>query len=937
MNTPWFARILTLAPADAAGPNVRVWGRTLWCVLLATVVLAGACAKHHDSTDKDAVAGNGGTSDGASGGSAATGGSAGESGDVTGGRPGTGGQIGTSDGAGAGGQATGGGGTSSGGSRWGFAGERTSGGTSSGAAGGAATGGRSGTGGTGGRTNTPGATVLEVTDRVVASDIQHFGINLGDDNYWDSVLNKNRIKNGGFEGVMYRHIARGPGGDAESLYDWNDYSFTPSATDDDLSARTWLDVATGATAWILAGDRAWQPDVVDRIEHALMPGREDEGDRLRFVLADSGPRVGSANGRTLDEVGLLLEKVEPWGFIGQHGAPLWTFASDGASITTAGNDLPPATRGSAVAVLSAPGAETAKLMYPLVPTNLAEANGTWRINFWAKGDGELTVGYGPWGDPQGPEPVALTSDWQYFEDLPIVVSSYTDDSLNLHLSVTDGTVLLDDVAAYREGDTNPTAFSDDLVNLLHELRPGSLRHLQVGGSSIENHLRPDHERMAFEFQRTVPPDPSVGWPPHPYTNGGAQMHPYGLHEFLGLCEEVETQPWICVSGTTFPEELQDLMEYLAGPTSSPYGKLRADRGHAQPWTGVFDRIHIEIGNEAWNWGQAYAYGGWNGPEYWTRLFADAKTKLGGYGATGRVRFHIGAQNYNTWLGQSLVQNHGAAADGYAIAPYVIHEMNDTQAGLDDEELFSWAFGWVWYLDTGGPMQSNADMIQSSVNPNLEISVYEVNHHITGGSAPTEPRNRIVTSLGGALNVINHMLLMLERHDVRVQNFFSLFQREYDGVGLWGSVLSARAGQERYRPSFQALALANRVLDGDLVEVDRSGEDPTWQTTFDYEDESVTVDVPYVHAYATADGATRGLILLNLHPTEALPVRLELSAAPTSAATRWTLAGPSIAANNEPEHEPEVTVTTETADDFADGWFTDLPAHSMTVLRWEQPT
>jgi hypothetical protein len=109
-----------------------------------------------------------------------------------------------------------------------------------------------------------------------------------------------------------------------------------------------------------------------------------------------------------------------------------------------------------------------------------------------------------------------------------------------------------------------------------------------------------------------------------------------------------------------------------------------------------------------------------------------------------------------------IEQHGAAADAYAIAPYVIHEMNETQAAFDDEQLFSWAFAWVWYLNTGGPMQANWDMIQESVNPNLEISVYEVNHHITGGSAPNEPRNRIVTSIGGGLNVLNHMLLMLER-------------------------------------------------------------------------------------------------------------------------------------------------------------------------------
>ncbi len=932
------ARGLVRRPRDEGGS----YGFALLSVLLLTVGCGGEDGRTSsgDAGESGAgtggdVSGSGGAPIGAGGRSPASGGaSAGGAGVV----PGAGGQAVAHGGASAGAAGPGAAGDGSvsatGGAAAGAAGATAgSGGTAGGAgASGSSTG---GAGGTAGAEGTHDLTAIQVTDTVVTADVQHFGINLGDDNYWDSVLNQNRIKNGGFEGVMYRHLARGPGGDAQSMYDWNDYTATPSDTDDDLSGRTWLDIATGANAWVLAGDRAWQADVIDRVEHAVFPGQESDGERLRFVFADTGPVVGAAGGQTLDEVGVLLEKVENTGYVGQHGGPLWTFASSGATITTKGGDLPPGTNGSAAAVLTAPGSESAKLMYPLVPTDIAEPNGTWLISFWAKGDGELTIGYGPWGDPRDPSPVSLTSEWQYFEDVPMPVSGYTDANLNLHLSVAGGTVLLDDVAARLDGDTNPTTFRDELVNLLHELQPGSLRHLHMGGSSIENHLRPDHERMAFDYQRTTPPDSSVGWPSHPNTNGGAKLHPYGLHEFLELCEEVGAQPWICVSGTSLPQELADLMEYLAGPTSSAYGRLRSDRGHAQPWTEVFDLIHIEMGNEAWNWAEAYAYAGWNGPEYWTTMFTAARTRLTELGATSGVKFHIGAQNYNTWLGSTLVENHGAAADGYAIAPYVIHEMDDVQAAFTDEELFSWAYAWVWHLNTGGPMQANWDMIQSSVNPNLEISVYEVNHHVTGGSAPTEPRNRLVTSLGGALNVINHMLLMVERYDVRVQNFFSLFQREYNGVGLWGSVLSARADQQRYRPTFQALALVNQVLDGSLVAVGKSGADPSWQETINYEDSDVTVDVPYLHAYSTSNGSTRGLVLLNLHRTDALPVQLNLPAAPTSGATRWTLSGPSSSSNNELDHAQEVTVSSESAADFDDGAVMDLPPHSLTVLRWEQ--
>ncbi len=223
---------------------------------------------------------------------------------------------------------------------------------------------------------------------------------------------------------------------------------------------------------------------------------------------------------------------------------------------------------------------------------------------------------------------------------------------------------------------------------------------------------------------------------------------------------------------------------------------------------------------------------------------------------------------------------------------------------------------------------------------FDLSIYEVNHHITGGDAPADARNRLVTSIGGGLNIINWMLLMLERQEVRVQNFFSLFQLGYNtGVGqvrLWGSVLSMKSGAERYRPTFLALMLANKVLSGDLTEVTRSGDDPDWTCTHRYDDDQdQDQQIPYLHAYATRDGTRRGLILINLHRTDSLPVRLELPQAPTgSQATRYDLVGDTINANNELEHAAEVEVIEEVLSNFGQQVQLSMRPFSMTVLSWQ---
>ena len=51
-------------------------------------------------------------------------------------------------------------------------------------------------------------------------------------------------------------------------------------------------------------------DVIETIEHGIFPGREEDGEVLRFVFADTGPVVGQSGGRTLDEVGMLIERLE---------------------------------------------------------------------------------------------------------------------------------------------------------------------------------------------------------------------------------------------------------------------------------------------------------------------------------------------------------------------------------------------------------------------------------------------------------------------------------------------------------------------------------------------------------------------------------------------------------------------------------------------------
>ena len=208
----------------------------------------------------------------------------------------------------------------------------------------------------------------------------------------------------------------------------------------------------------------------------------------------------------------------------------------------------------------------------------------------------------------------------------------------------------------------------------------------------------------------------------------------------------------------------------------------------------------------------------------------------------------------------------------------------------------------------------------------------------------DARNRIVTSLGGGINVANTMLVNLKEHGARSQVLFSLIQHHYNarGIGdvrLWGTVLNMRDGHRRYRPTFLACKLANRVIAGDLVATEHSGADPTFEATgiLNRADGITTTDGwPVILSYGFADQHRRGLILVNLDTKKSRRVKIHFDGSVRgNTATGYLLWSESIADNNEFETpEPKVRLLERPIPDFTSGKGLRLRRHSMTGLVWE---
>ncbi len=152
-----------------------------------------------------------------------------------------------------------------------------------------------------------------------------------------------------------------------------------------------------------------------------------------------------------------------------------------------------------------------------------------------------------------------------------------------------GALLIDNVSIVEKDGPPPYGFYPQIVETLKRFQPSTLRIwvLQANngfGRALDDALgHPELSNLTFQE-----------------TDGAHTTTPLGLHQMLELCEQVGTDPWIITSTIFSVQEQKNLIEYLAGPPDSPYGKKREAWGHKTPWTETFRQIKLEMGNETWN-------------------------------------------------------------------------------------------------------------------------------------------------------------------------------------------------------------------------------------------------------------------------------------------------------------------------------------------------
>ncbi len=746
------------------------------------------------------------------------------------------------------------------------------------------------------------ATNIAVTNVVQQPSVKRLGVNLGDQTYWDSgQLLKNLVfQNPGFEAEKYRSIMICAAVTANTCTDDNEYS--PMAT------GFWK----SATYLVLSGKSAGTSGTV--VASTKNPSScSGCGQIIQFDKS-----INAAAGDYF---------VMTQSFPGGADAGWWDNISGGGTIGGETTDISPNSPGKQALLISASGsgqsASVAQYFDNENGLSFIQMNGAFEVTFRAKGIGgsnKLNVNVARLM-PSGTatylnQAVTLTNAWKdYTLTFTANETGSASGTAQLVFSASGSSVELDDVSMNQTNSStsNPTAFRDDVVNALKEMNPGTIRMMAAGaalGSDIPNQLQVPGARYREGF--------STG-------SNSKDVIAYGIHEFLQLCQTVGADPWITIPTATTTTEMSDFIQYLTGTGSDQWSALRIARGQSAPWTSVFNKIHIEFGNETWNGsfrGESMNYNAY--PQLANKIFGAAR-QTSGYTASkfDLVLDGIAASpGYNGVLLKTSTQH-----DSIDIAPYLLYSANNEAQATMFGALFAEP---EVFNSAGGEVYQNMATAKAAPTSTY-VNVYETNLGTMIGSITEAQLNLLTPSIGAGIAHTDHMLQMM-RLGVQYQNAFSLPQFNYqrsDGslVRLWGTVVDMGTTNRR-RPQFLTQALANSVVGGNMLQTTQTGANPTWNQPLS-SDSVVLNGAHYLQSFAFQNGTKISTIVFNLNQTTALPVTFSGPNAPTGTVQVNQVTSAKITDNN--ETSDTVQTTTKTLSGFNPATVVSLPPFSMTVI------
>ena len=165
--------------------------------------------------------------------------------------------------------------------------------------------------------------------------------------------------------------------------------------------------------------------------------------------------------------------------------------------------------------------------------------------------------------------------------------------------------------------------------------------------------------------------------------GVVEDNSFGTHEFLNLCEVLETEPYICGNvGSGTVEEMSKWVEYITMDGESPMANLRKKNGREKPWKVTL----WGVGNE--NWG----CGGHMTAETYANHYRRYATYCRNYGDNKLYKIAGGpnVDDYH-WMDVMMKDIPHSLVDGVSVHNYTFtHRWEDkgNATGFSEDDYFS---------------------------------------------------------------------------------------------------------------------------------------------------------------------------------------------------------------------------------------------------------
>lgn len=160
--------------------------------------------------------------------------------------------------------------------------------------------------------------------------------------------------------------------------------------------------------------------------------------------------------------------------------------------------------------------------------------------------------------------------------------------------------------------------------------------------------------------------------------GVTEDNSFGTHNFLNLCEELGTEPYLAGNvGSGTVKELADWVQYVNHEGVSPMSKLRKENGREKPWNVKY----WGVGNEMWG------CGGNMTPEFYANLYKQYATFMGDWSNTGGLfRIASGANEADYHWTEVLMRDIPKhMIEGVALHSYSVIDWGNKGSDIDFSE------------------------------------------------------------------------------------------------------------------------------------------------------------------------------------------------------------------------------------------------------------